>query len=220
MRLSGARQALLATVFMVAVGSLDGLVPSAALAVDAASAVERLRLPTGFLLTDESFDEQVGSSTKGLLRGIRRYWRTIGWMFGRATDWWGGWVKRGVFSLAVAIIAALADTGLLNAWRRNGWRTATTYVPMMLYVYGRLLFSNGVNIAPKLMLVAALIYGAVRKDLIPDRSLYHGRIEDVILIVLATRAFIYACPEALVDGFAERAISLRRRVASFQQRAR
>ncbi|MEO8601037.1 MAG: DUF1232 domain-containing protein [bacterium] len=219
MGLLGARHGLAATALAIAVGCLNTLSPTPSLAIDLGPSVERLQLPMQLLLDDEAFDQQIGGATKGMLREVRRYWRTLNWMFGRATAWWGGWFKRGVFSLIVAIIAALADTGLLNAWRLNGWRTVTTYVPMMLYVYGRLLFSRGVNLGPKLMLVAALIYGVVRNDLIPDRRFFHGRIEDIVLIVLATRAFIYACPETLVDEFAGRAINLRRRIASFQHRA-
>ena len=54
-------------------------------------------------------------------------------MFWRALDWWGGWLKRGAFSIAVAIVAALADSGLVNAWRAEGLRTLATYSALMLY---------------------------------------------------------------------------------------
>jgi uncharacterized membrane protein YkvA (DUF1232 family) len=87
----------------------------------------------------------------------------------------------------------------------------------MLYVYTRLLFSAGVNLAPKLLLVGALIYGVVRSDFVPDSSLVPGRIEDIVLIVIATRVFVYACPEELVNAYAERAVNLKRRVLSLQR---
>ena len=86
----------------------------------------------------------------------------------------------------------------------------------MLYVYGRLLFSRGVSLAPKLLLIGTLIYGAVRGDLVPDTRM-SGRIEDIILIVIATRAFIYACPEELVSRYAQRAVGFRRRIAELQR---
>ena len=69
------------------------------------------------------------------------------------------------------------------------------------------------------LLLGTLIYGAVRRDLLPDTRM-SGRIEDIILIVIATRAFIYACPEELVSQYAQRAISFRRRLAELQQRSR
>ena len=51
----------------------------------------------------------------------------------------------------------------------------------------------------------------------PDTSLVPGRVEDVVLMVIATRAFIYACPDALLNEYAGRAVSFRRRIASFQR---
>jgi hypothetical protein len=44
-----------------------------------------------------------------------------------------------------------------------------------------------------------------------------GRIEDIVLIVVATRTFVYACPEALVNEYAERAVNLKRRVMAIQR---
>jgi uncharacterized membrane protein YkvA (DUF1232 family) len=73
---------------------------------------------------------------------------------------------------------------------------------------------------PKLLLLGALAYGVVRRDLVPDRALVPGRLDDVLLIVIATRAFVYACPEVLVGEYAARAVSLRRRLAALQQRPR
>jgi len=183
-------------------------------ATDAATRAPALAMTV--LTQDDSLDHQIRGATMGLFRELRRAWRAVTWMFGRAFDWWGGWLKRGAFSIAVALVAALADSGLLNAWRLEGLRALVTYVPLTLYVYGRLLFSSGVSLAPKLLLVAALLYGAVRRDLIPDSSLVPGRIEDIVLIIIATRAFVYACPEALVEEYADRAVTLRRRLTSPQ----
>jgi len=211
-------------IFVAAIGlffsSLASVLVQPVLAIEAIPALSQLHLPLPLLLDDESFDQQISGGTKGVLREVRRYGKTLLWMFNRAASWWGGWIRRGTFSLAIAIVAALADTGLVNAWRLTGWRMLTSYVPMMLYVYGRLLFSAGVNLGPKLILLAALVYGVVRDDFIRDGRFFHGRIEDILLIGLATRAFIYACPEALVDQYAARAISLHRRVRAFQQRVR
>ena len=181
--------------------------------------VLRLEAAAALLAQADPVDRPVGGIAKDVVRGLRRSWNTVTWMFGKAAKWWGDWLRRGAFSIAVAVVAALADTGLLNAFRLEGLRALLTYVPLMLYVYGRLLFSRGVSLAPKVLLLGTLVYGAVHSDLLPDKRI-SGRIEDVILIVIATRAFIYACPEALVNEFAQRAIGWRRRVSSLQQRSR
>lgn len=172
----------------------------------------------GMLLqADPPIEKQIGAAARSVLREIRRSFRQLSWMFGRAMNWWGNWIKRAAFYIFVAIVAALADGSMVGAWRVQGIRVLATYVPMMLYVYGRLLVSSGVSLAPKLLLLGAIIYGAVWRDLLPDRRWIPGRLEDIALIVIATRAFVYACPEALVNQYAERAVQLRRRMSTFQR---
>lgn len=204
--------ALLATTIGLAAPAVDALPsgPEDMLEFEAAAVV---------LVQSDSIDGLAGGIVKDVIRGVRRSVGTVQWMFLRAGSWWGDWFRRGAFSIAIAVAAALADTGLLNAFRLEGLRALIGYVPLMLYVYGRLLFSRGVSLVPKLLLLGTLIYGAVRGDLLPDTQL-SGRVEDIILIVIATRAFIYACPEELVSQYAERAIGFRRRVARLQQRSR
>jgi uncharacterized membrane protein YkvA (DUF1232 family) len=167
---------------------------------------------------DQPIERRIGGLTKGLVRAIRGYFKTIGWMFSRAFDWWGNWIKRAAFCIAIAIAAALADAGLVNAWRMEGLRIVATYMPMMLYIYARLLFASGVKLAPKLLLLSSLIYGMVWRDFVPDRRFVPGRVDDIILIIIATRAFVWACPEELLDQYAERAVRLRQRMTFFQRR--
>jgi hypothetical protein len=133
-------------------------------------------------------------------------------LFQDIAAWWRGWLQGALFSIAVASIAVLADRGLVNAWRADGLRSAVTHSALMLYVYACLLFSGGVTLAPKLFLLGALIYGVIQQDLIPD-----SQIEDVVIIVVAARAFIYACPEALLNEYANRAVAFQRRIASLQR---
>lgn len=166
---------------------------------------------------DQPMEKVVSGFARSIAREIRWSFRMLRWMFWRAVDWWGRWFKRAAFSIGVAVIAALADGGLVNAWRAEGLRTLLTYSALMLYVYGRLLFSGGVALAPKLLLIGSLFYGVFRKDLVPDRAFLPGRIDDIILIVIATRAFVYSCPEALVNEYAQRAVKLKRRVSPVQR---
>jgi hypothetical protein len=133
-------------------------------------------------------------------------------LFQDIAAWWRGWLQGLLFSIAVASIAVLADRGLVNAWRADGLRSAVVHSALMLYVYACLLFSGGVTLAPKLFLFGALIYGVIEQDLIPD-----SYIEDVVIIVVAARAFIYACPEALLNEYASRAVAFQRRITSVQR---
>lgn len=169
---------------------------------------------------DQPVEKQVGGATKTLLHSFRRSFRLMRWGVQRAFILWAGSFKRILFSVGVAIMAALADGGLISTWRSAGLRTAVNYSGMMLYVHARLLFSNRVHLAPKLLLLGSIVYGAVRRDFVPDRATIPGRLDDIVLIIIATRTFIYACPEALVSEFADRAVDLRRRVPSLPFRTR
>jgi len=183
-------------------------VPSSGSAVIAHGGLMRLTLDA------QGLERQLVGITKDVIQQVR--WVVRG-MFSAvldAADFWRRWLRRAAFSLLVVIVAALADSALVTAWRAEGLRTLVTYSTLMLYVYGRLLFSSRVNIAPKLLLAGALVYGVFRRDLVPDRTLVPGRVDDVVLIVVATRAFVYACPEALIKEYADRAVLLKRRVFS------
>jgi uncharacterized membrane protein YkvA (DUF1232 family) len=213
----------LAGVLLAAAALLAGgvvLLPTGA--ADGAGHFARAVVP-GTLLAqevDQPIERRVSGFTKNLVREVRRAFRILRSMFWRVADWWGRWAKMLAFSLSVAVVAALADGGLVNAWRAEGLRTLATYSLLMLYVYARLLFSAGVSLAPKLLLVAALVYGVVRRDVLPDKTFLPGRLDDIVLIVIATRAFVFACPEELVNQYAERAVNLRRRLRDAQRARR
>jgi len=162
---------------------------------------------------DQPIERQVGGLTRTVFRELRRAFRMLHWMFWRAIDWWAGWIRRAAFSIAVAVVALLTDRSLIAVWRTQGFRALFTNAALMLYVYGRLLFSGKAPIAPKLLLLGALIYGVVPSDLVPDRSFWPGRLEDVLVIAIAVRAFVYGCPQELVNEYAERAVTLKQRVA-------
>lgn len=212
----GAFRAWLAIVSLVIGFWLAGTSPALAAGVSS-PAIQTVGLA---LAVDESVNPAVHDAAKSFTRELRRYWRTLGWLFAKVTSWWGLWIKRATFSIGVAIVSVMADGGLMNAWRVEGLRVLTAYVPLMLYVYARLLFSRGVNLAPKLLLVAAIVYGVVRDDFLPDRRMLRGRLEDIVFIFAAARLFVYACPQALIDEYATRAVRWRQRVSSLQQRAR
>lgn len=202
---------------VAAIGSLCSVLPAAASSPGSVSVAAHLPAPhsvcavLGFI-DDRPIEQQIGTVAKNLFRQVRWSFRMLRWMFWRAVDRWGRWLRHLAFPLAVVIVGALADRSLIAAWRADGVRPLFTYSLLMLYVYSRLLFSRGVHIAPKLLLLGAVIYGVVRRDLVPDRSLWPGRVEDMLFLIIATRVFVYACPEELVSEYAERAVTLKRRM--------
>lgn len=207
------------TSLLVAVGlALVAVLATAAQPAPAAGAASFGSLGRlSFQVTDQPFERSLGSFTKARLKDGRRVVRGMYWTVSRSFGKWAKWARRALPFLLVALIAALADRGLVQAWRRDGLRVLATYVPLMLYVYGRLLVSRQVRIAGKLFLFFALAYGIKRRDLLVDRSVFPGMVDDIILIVVATRAFLSTCPERLVSAFAEQAFSWRRRVMTFQR---
>lgn len=187
---------------------------SAAAAADSAIAMPNpLWTWAGFV---QPLEQQISRAAQSLIRTGHWTFRVLLGLFWDVVDCWEGWLKGALFSLGVAILAALADKGLISVWRAQGLGTMVQDSALMLYVYARLLFSDGVSLGPKLLFLGAFIYGVVQRDFIPDTSLVPGRVEDVVFIVIATRGFIYACPEAVLNEYASRAVSFRRRSASFQ----
>jgi uncharacterized membrane protein YkvA (DUF1232 family) len=180
-------------------------------------------LPIGFLghaalqSTDQPFERTLGTFTKARLKDGRRVVRGMYWTVSRSFSKWTHWARRALPFVMIALVAALADRGLVLAWRSEGLRVLATYVPLMLYVYARLLVSRQVRVAGKLFLILALAYGIKRRDLLVDRSVFPGMIDDAVLIIVATRAFLSTCPEQLISGFAEQAFSWRRRVLTLQR---
>ena len=162
-------------------------------------------------------EEAIGGATRDALRGVRRFVRQMYWSLTRIAARWQRWLRRLLPFVPIVVVAALADRGLVLAWRDQGLRVLTTYVPLMLYVYLRLLFTRRVRLIGKVALLAALAYAVIRHDLITDRLPIPGYLDDTLLIVVATRLFLNTCPEALVAAFAEEAINWRRRMVTLQR---
>src|SRR5262249_54583188 len=87
-------------------------------------------------LDAHSLARQVERVTKDLLRQVRWFVRGMLSALMDAAYFWRLWLRRAAFSFAVIIIAALADSGLVVAWRAEGLRTLITFSTLMLYVYG------------------------------------------------------------------------------------
>jgi uncharacterized membrane protein YkvA (DUF1232 family) len=212
--MASSSQTSLAVAMIVAVAALLALaaqpIPAAAYGFGSVGHIS-------FQSTDQPFEHSLGSFTKARLKDGRRAVRGVYWSVSRSFAKWIQWTRRALPFLAIALIAALADRGLVLAWRRDGLRVLATYLPLMLYVYARLLLSRQVRIAGKLFLLLAFAYGVKRSDLLVDRSVFPGMLDDAVLIVIATRAFLSTCPERLISAFAQEAFNWRRRVLTLQR---
>ncbi len=77
-------------------------------------------------------------------------------------------------------------------------------LPNFVRLYWRLLWDRRVSIWPKAMLVLGLIYVVSPVDFIPDIVPLIGEVDDLVLIIIACRLFIYLCPPEIVQEHVRR----------------
>ncbi len=71
-------------------------------------------------------------------------------------------------------------------------------LPSLLRLYWRLLGDRRVPLWPKAVLVGTLAYVAVPFDLLPDFMPVVGQLDDLTLLILVGRAFLWWCPAEVV----------------------
>jgi uncharacterized membrane protein YkvA (DUF1232 family) len=71
-------------------------------------------------------------------------------------------------------------------------------LPSLLRLYWRLLGDRRVPLWPKAVLVGTLAYVAMPFDLLPDVMPVVGQLDDLTLLVLVGRAFLWWCPGEVV----------------------
>ena len=173
-----------------------------------------------YLLAGLSLEKPRGDLTRSLARGTRVALKGFTASLRRAVRMWGRQVKRALAFILLALMVALADRKLLAAWREKGLHVLVSYVPLMLYVYVGLFFDRRVNLGAKLFVLGAIAYGVIRADLLPDRRLVPGLIDDIVLIVLAVRLLLAWCNDQIVYDHAAGAVNWRRRVLTLNRRRR
>lgn len=160
----------------------------------------------------QPLEEPLGALARKLRHGARRAAKGFVATVSKAARTWGGYAKRALIFILLAVAFALSDRKLLAAWREKGLEVLVSYVPLMLYVYVRLLFDRRVHFGAKALLVGALVYAMIRADLVPDRNVVPGLIDDILLIALAIRFLLAWCTDEVVYAHAAGAINWRRRV--------
>ncbi len=196
-------------------GADPALADAAALRGDVARGVSAVWAPSPLLQERPPVERRVRASVRGMIANVRWFFKRTMYLVTHSPNWWGRRARNLVWPVVFALAALFFDTSLLSAWKSDGFRVLTTYVPMMLYVYSSLFVSRGVPAVTRIGVLVALVYGVWRHDVMSDgrwSRLGVGRIDDLVVVALAVRAFVATCPEQLVARYAGRAIAIRNRI--------
>ena len=71
-------------------------------------------------------------------------------------------------------------------------------LPNFARLYWRLLCDRRVSLWPKALVLLSLVYVVSPVDFIPDVVPFVGEIDDLLVVILACRLFIYLCPREVV----------------------
>ena len=99
--------------------------------------------------------------------------------------------------LLVAAVSSAVDFRML-ALRHRGLRGLSRYLGHGTLTFLRILRDRHTPAFARLILVAALLYWLFPIDLIPDNTLVPGFADDLLVAVVAAKAFVYLCPDSLV----------------------
>lgn len=176
----------------------------------------------------QPLETRLSAGTTGLLRTLRKrarqFGRNLRYGLGRWSAWFGALVVFGV----LAVILPLLGRDSLRTFREEGLAAFLSELSLAVAVYVRLLIDGRTPFVGKALLAFAVVYGAASHDLVPDRRSPLTFLDDVILLVLASRSFMMLCPQDIVDEHALAAAQararnlqkkLRRRQRAVKQRA-
>jgi uncharacterized membrane protein YkvA (DUF1232 family) len=71
-------------------------------------------------------------------------------------------------------------------------------------LYWRLLRDRRVSIWPKALLVLSVLYVVSPIDIIPDVIPFFGEVDDLVLLIVVCRLFMYMCPREVVQEHVHR----------------
>lgn len=72
------------------------------------------------------------------------------------------------------------------------------HLPQFVRLYWRLLRDPRVSMWPKALLVVGILYMLSPLDLVPDVLPVLGQVDDLVLLIIFCRLFIYLCPADVV----------------------
>ena len=78
------------------------------------------------------------------------------------------------------------------------WLRFVRHLPNFMRLYWRLFRDARVSIWPKALIVVSLLYLASPIDIIPDVIPFLGEVDDLVVLIIACRLFMYMCPRDVV----------------------
>jgi uncharacterized membrane protein YkvA (DUF1232 family) len=103
--------------------------------------------------------------------------------------------------LMVAALASVADTRML-ALRHEPAGAVARYLGHGIRTFFLILLDRRTPYVARIFLTVALVYWLVPFDVIADKSVVPGFIDDFAVTVLAAKGFVYLCPTSLVAAHA------------------
>jgi uncharacterized membrane protein YkvA (DUF1232 family) len=103
--------------------------------------------------------------------------------------------------LTVAAFASVADTRMFT-FRHEPPGAVARYLGYSIRTFFLILLDRRTPYVARIFLGLALVYWLVPFDLIADKSLVPGFIDDLVVTVAAAKSFIYLCPTSLVAAHA------------------
>jgi uncharacterized membrane protein YkvA (DUF1232 family) len=120
-------------------------------------------------------------------------------------------ISLGAF-LTIVAFASAGDTRML-ALRRESPSAVARQLGYGVRTFFLIMLDGGTPYVARILLALGLLYWLVPFDLIADRSIVPGFLDDFVVAVVAAKAFVYLCPASLVakHAFAVEARARRRR---------
>jgi len=158
-----------------------------------------LPVSVGVLAVEGQVESDLRAGAIELLRAMRYWGRRVG-RLGRAVwNRWIDWTAQAVLFSTVLLLVPVLDRRLLGLWRRRGSWAVLCAISLAIAVYVRLWFDRRVPGVARALLACSLIYGVGAYDLIPDRALPIGLVDDLIALSVCSSCFIRLCPDVVLE---------------------
>jgi uncharacterized membrane protein YkvA (DUF1232 family) len=132
---------------------------------------------------------------RSLGRRLRQLGRTLLWILQR----WADWTVEAVVFTFLALLAPALHQRQIRIWRMEGLGAFLVSLRLGVAVFIRLVLDRRAPLLGKCQLIFAVAYGIAPADLIPDRYLPQGLLDDVLLVAMASLCFVRLCDDKLVN---------------------
>jgi uncharacterized membrane protein YkvA (DUF1232 family) len=141
-----------------------------------------------------------GSVHRGVTRVSNSIERLAGFFGQVGIVWLWALVSAGVFLLVTAL-SSVVDVRMLD-FRHEGIGALAQYVARGIRIFFRIVRDRHTPMLARVVLVLALLYWLLPTDIIPDKSILPGFMDDLVIAVVVAKAFMWFCPDALIAAHA------------------